>query len=193
MRRHTFFATLVLSTAVAAPAMAQFPRPAQRSHRAWITLSDGFGPTGGGLSGSTGMSQLLRAGATVNIANDYGIEVTGLRVQEVFPATKLVSNPVLNSPRADGVFASLAQLVPEGRGRGFPSVASLGGGVVQRPTNDPSKKRLTGAFQLGFEGNLWHPPVDWADGAMGLRLILMPAGNHRELYFIALTMGLRLG
>jgi hypothetical protein len=191
--RRISLATFAFLTAVAAPATAQFSRPAQRPHRAWITLSDGLGPTGGGLSGSTGMSQLFRAAATVNVANDYGVELTGVRVQEVFPATKLVSNPVLNSPRADGVFASLAQLVPEGRGRGFPSVASLGGGVVQRPTNDPSKKRLTGAFQLGFEGNLWHPPVNWADGAMGLRLILMPAGNHRELYLIALTMGLRLG
>jgi hypothetical protein len=99
----------------------------------------------------------------------------------------------LNSPRADGILASFAQLSAEGRGRRYPSVASLGGGVVRRPTNDPAKTRLTGAFQLGVESSLWRPPVSWFDTTMGLRVVLMPTTSHRMLYMLGLTLGIRAG
>jgi hypothetical protein len=193
MRRQTSLAAILLMLAAAMTASGQFQRPTPRAHRAWLTLSDGIGPSGGGITGSSGLSQLLRAAATVNVASDYGFELMALRIQETFPARKLLSDPTLNSPRADGVMLSFAQLNPDGRGRGFPASAVLGGGVVQRPTNDPDKKHLTGAFQLGVEGNVWRPPVSWADASMGLRAILMPSGNRRQIYLIALTMGIRVG
>jgi hypothetical protein len=193
MRRHTLLAAALLSTTFAAAAAAQYQPPPPRRHLAWITLTDGVGPSGGGLSGSTGLSQLFRAAATVNIVSDYGLEIDAMRIQEIMPTTKLLTDPTLNSPRADGIFASFAQFAAEGRGRGFPAIASIGGGVVRRPTNDPDKTRLTGAFQLGVEGSLWRPPVNWFDATAGLRLVLMPTGNGRRIYLVALTMGLRAG
>ena len=193
MRRPQLLAVLLCTTTLATSAVAQFQPPPQQPPRIWFGFSDGFGPSGGGISGSTGLSQLFRATGTVAITQNVGVELTALRIQESFPATKLLSDPTLNSPRADGILASFAQLSAEGRGRRYPSVASIGGGVARRPTNDPTKTRLTGAFQLGVESSVWRPPVSWFDTSMGLRVVLMPSTSHRMLYMLGLTLGIRAG
>ena len=194
MRRKRFLSVSLLCATLVIPARssAQFERPV-RSRRAWLVVSDGVGPNGGGLQGTTGLVQLFRASGIVAVTPTLGVEVTGLRIQELFPGLKVLNDPALNSPRADGVFAALAQFNRDGPGRGFPALASLGGGVVRRPTNDSTKKRLTGAIQVGIESSLWRPSVDWVDATGGLRLILMPAGNRHQIYILALTLGLRVG
>ena len=69
----------------------------------------------------------------------------------------------------------------------------IGGGVMKRPTNDPTKTRLTGGFMAGLEANLWQPSFERADLTAGGRLILLPSASHHQLYIIALTIGLRFG
>ena len=186
-------AFLVCATlAIPARSSAQYERPT-RTRRAWLVLSDGVGLNGGGLSGTNGLVQLFRGSGVVAITQSLGIEATAIRIQEVFPATKLVNDPTRNSPRADGLFASLAQFTSDGPRRGFPSLASIGGGVVRRPTNDPTRTRLTGAVQAGVESSIWTPANDWADVTGGLRLILMPAGDRHQIYVLGLTFGIRAG
>lgn len=195
VRRDRLFLLAVLSAALTIPASGQArvflrePRPP----RAWLVLSDGAGPSGGGLSSQTGLIQLFRVSGTVVVTPTLGIEVSGLRIQEILPAKKLFNDPALNNPKADGVVVALASLTREGRNR-FPATLSLGGGVMRRPTNDPTKTRLTGGFQAGIETSIWRPrQTDRVDGTAGARLILLPAGSGHKLYMLALTFGLRLG
>ena len=194
MRRVGTLAFVSLVMALMAPRRsgAQYVPPV-RSARAWLVVADGLGPSGGGLAGTTSLVQMFRASGVVAITQSLGFEATALRIQEVFPAAKLVSDPTRNSPRADGLFASIANFSNDGPAGGIPSLAVLGGGVVRRPTNDPAKTRLTGAIQAGVESGLLSTPVNWLDATAGVRLILMPAGDHHQVYILALTFGLRAG
>src|SRR5438132_5055917 len=82
MRDRLFLLTILLS----APAVAHaqlFPRESETA-RVWFVISDGMGPSGGGLSGATGLSQLYRASGTVAVSQNYGVEVSGLRIQEIY-------------------------------------------------------------------------------------------------------------
>jgi hypothetical protein len=192
MRRASLlFVALLLAPAAVARAQRFILEP--DVPRAWLVLSDGVGPNGGGLSNSSGLVQLFRASGTVAVTPTVGVEVSALRVQEIYPANKLFNDPALNSPIADGLTLAVASLTAEGDRTGFPASFVLGGGVMRRPTNDPTKKKLTGGFMAGIEAGLWRPTVDWVDAAAGARLILMPSANHHQIYMLALTLGLRFG
>lgn len=192
MRRLRYLFPLLLCPVLAMPkpCAAQFDRVVT-APMAWLVVSDGIGPSGGGLAGATGLVQLFRASGVVRVTGSFGLEATAARIQELFPATKLLSDPTRNSPRADGLFASIASFTNEGAG--IPSLASIGGGVVRRPTNDPTKTRLTGAFIAGVESNAANLGPRWLDVTGGVRLLLMPAGDHHQIYVLALTFGVRAG
>jgi hypothetical protein len=173
---------------------AQFDQPIYASTstpRAWIVVSDGVGPSGGSVAGTTGFSQFMRASAALVIHRNLGAEAGVLRIQEVVPAAKVVNDRVQNDPRADGVFVSLAQFSREGSGR-LPALGSIGGAVLRRPTNTAGVTRLTSGITGGIESQLADPFRSRLDMTAGVRAILMPGGNHRQLYVLALQMGLRL-
>jgi len=160
--------------------------------RVWFVVSDGLGPSGGGVAGTTGLSQLMRGAAIFNVARGYGAEAGVLRIQEVVPAVKIANDRVQNDPRADGAYLAIAQFSGEGRNRRIPAFASLGGAVMRRPTNTPGETRLTSGVVLGIESQLADPIPGPVDMAAGVRAVVMPGGSHRRLYVLALTMGLRL-
>jgi len=196
MRRHRFPRLVVLLATLVIPAVARgqgfFIRQA-RTPRAWLVVSDGVGLNGGGLANTSGFVQLFRASGTLAITATRGVEVTALRIQELLPSKKLLNDPSLNNPSADGLLIALASLKRDGANGGFSASTVIGGGVMRRPTNDPFKKRLTYGIEAGIESSLWKPPLDWVDATGGARLILMPAAGHGQLYIIALTFGLRFG
>lgn len=162
--------------------------------RGWIVLSDGAGPSGGGLSGATGLSQLYRASLTGVLTPTAGIEVSALRIQEIYPANKRFNDPALNSPKSDAVTLAYAALSRDGPNERFPASAVIGGGLFRRPTNDPAKTRLTGGLMAGLEGQLWRPgATDHLDFTGGGRVVVLPSASHHQLYIIALTLGLRFG
>jgi hypothetical protein len=191
MRRDKILLLAILFTPPAIAKAQDFPNERQTA-RAFLVVSDGAGPSGGGLSGATGLSQIYRASGTLAVTRTIGIEVSALRIQEIYPANRQFNDPSLNSPKADGLLVAIASLSHDGR-EWFPASAVIGGGVMKRPTNDPTKRRLTGGFMAGIEGHLWSPPVDWADFTAGARVILVPTTNRRQLYIIGLTLGLRVG
>jgi hypothetical protein len=182
---------LVLSSA----AHAQFDAPPQfgfSTPRIWFVVSDGVGPSGGGLAGTTGLSQLMRGAAVVNVARGLGAEAGVLRIQEIVPAVKVANDKVQNDPRADGVYLGITQFSREGSRQRIPAFATIGGAVMRRPTNTPGETRLTSGIIGGFESQLADPFPGPFDMTAGLRAVLMPGGNHRQLYVLALNMGLRL-
>lgn len=194
MRRNRFLllAMLCAMVVITTTASAQDWR-AQRTPRAYLVFSEGLGISGGGaLTGQSGLSQFLRVSGVVGIRNTHGIELSAIHVREVLPVAKLFDDPILNNPRADGLILSYASLSPQREG-GFPSILSIGGGVLRRPTNDPAKDRETWALHVGLESDLFKPPVDWADLSAGMRLLVMPGTNKRQLYVLAVTFGVRLG
>src|SRR4051812_32603118 len=193
MRRVQFTLLVLLSAIVVAPvASAQFiPQP--RQPRIWLVLSDGLGPTGGGVASSNDLIQLFRASATVSITPAIGIETSAIRIQQVFIGSRQFSDPSLTSAEADGLSVAVASLARDGPRNTFPSSLVLGGTLLNRPTNDPNKKRLTGGIMAGIEGNLWSPSAGWFDTVAGGRLILMPATYHHPLYLFALSLGVRFG
>jgi len=192
MRRDRFLLVAVLC---AIPTIARGQRfiPEPETARAWLVLSDGAGPNGGGLSNSSGLVQLFRASGTVAVTPTLGVEVSALRIQEIYPANKLFNNLALNSPEADGLVVALASLTRDGPRAKFPASAVLGGGVMRRPTNDSTRKHLTGGVMAGLEAGLWTPSIDWVDVTAGGRLFLMPSANHHQLYVFVLTLGFRFG
>jgi hypothetical protein len=189
---HRFrFLLLVLCVLAATDAASAQDRGLRRGPRAWLVLSDGLGVTGGGISGASGLSQLFRVSGVAALSNAHGIELSALRIQEVYPAAHRFDNPELNLPEADGLILSYASLAR--RGSAIPSVFSVGGGVLRRPSNDPLKDRHTWGAQLGLESDLADLPVDWADLSAGARVVVMPASNNRYLYMLAVTLGVRIG
>src|SRR6266850_4296565 len=152
-------AGILLAALCASPAVARaqrFPRQSDMP-RAWVVISDGVGPSGGGLSGQTGLSQLYRASLTAAITSSAGIEVSALRIQEIYPANKQFNDPALNSPKADGLTLAFASLSRDGPRERFPASAVIGGGVLRRPTNDSTKTKVTGGLMAGLEAHLWGP------------------------------------
>jgi hypothetical protein len=192
MRRDRLILLAILF-AVPAIARAQLFPPEPSIARAWLVLSDGAGPNGGGIANSSGLVQLFRASATVAVTPTIGIEASALRVQEIYPANRLFNDPALNSPKADGLTLALASLVSDGGRTRFPASTVLGAALLRRPTNDPTKTRLTGGVTAGLEAGLWRPSYDWVDVSAGGRLIVMPSSNHRQLYMLAISLGLRFG
>jgi hypothetical protein len=193
MRRGSF---LFVGLLFAIPAVAQsqlFPRE-PRAPRAWLVLSDGAGPNGGGISNSNGLVQLFRASGTVRLTPSIGVELSALRAQPIYTASRLFNDPTLNSPKADGLTLAIASLSRDGNRTRFPASTVIGGALLRRPTNDPARTRLTGGGMAGLEAGLWRPSsVDWVDATAGGRLIVMPSSNHRQLYMVVLTLGLRFG
>jgi hypothetical protein len=172
---------------------AQFLPREPRLPRAWLVLSDGVGRNAGGISNSSGLVQLFRASGTVAVTPTVGVELSALRTQVIYPANRLLNDPALNSPKLDALTLAFASLTREDDHTRFPGSAVLGGGVMRRPTNDPTTSRLTGGVMAGIESGLWKPDADWVDATAGLRLILMPSTNHRQIYILALTLGIRFG
>jgi hypothetical protein len=192
MRRDRVILIAVLC-ALPATAWAQiFPRDPDVP-RAWLVLSDGVGRNAGGISNSSGLVQLFRASGTVAVTPSIGLELSALRTQVIYPANRLLNDPALNSPKLDALTLAFASLTREDDHTSFPGSAVIGGGVMRRPTNDPSKNKLTGGIMGGIESGLWKPASDWVDATAGLRLILMPSTNHRQIYILALTLGARFG
>ncbi|HEY6219008.1 MAG TPA: hypothetical protein VIV65_03055 [Gemmatimonadaceae bacterium] len=187
-----------LSVAAALPvaASAQFdeaPVFRPRVPRAWVVATAGIGPSGGGVAGTNGLSQLFRAATIISITQRYGIEAGVLRIQEVIPAVKVAGDRVQNDPRADGVYADFVSFNRE-PGVGVPALGGFGFAVMHRPNNDPSSTKLTrttGALVGGVESQMLRTPFRFADISGGARVVLMPGGNHRELYLLAVTLGLR--
>lgn len=192
MRRNRFLllATLSATLALAARSDAQAGRLQRRSPRAYLVLSDGIGVSSGGLVGGSSLVQYFRAGAAARIYGSHGAELSAIRIQDIFPEQGL--RDPSNTVDVDGLILSYAGFAPQ-RGGGFPSVFSIGGGVVRHRTDGTGKGRETGAVQLGLEGDLWKPPVEWADVSTGLRVLIMPGSQGRQAYVIALTFGIRLG
>src|SRR3954471_3246194 len=90
-RRFFGWVLLALSCVLPAAAGAQFDAPAQyglRPPRLWFVVSDGVGPSGGGVAGTTGLSQVLRGAAYLNVARGLGAEGGVLRIQEIVPSVK---------------------------------------------------------------------------------------------------------
>lgn len=192
MRRDRF---ILIAVCCASPAIAWaqiFPREPD-APRAWLVLSDGVGRNAGGISNSSGLVQLFRASGTVAVTPKVGVELSALRTQVIFPANRLFNDPSLNSPKLDALTLAFASLTSENDHTTFPGSAVIGGGVFRRPTNDPTSNRLTGGVMAGIESGLWRPAADWVDATAGLRLILMPSSNHRQIYILALTFGIRVG
>jgi hypothetical protein len=192
MRRHRLILLAVLF-AVPVIARAQLFLPEPSMARAWLVLSDGAGPNGGGISNSSGLIQLFRASGTVAVTPTIGIEASALRVQVIYPANRLFNDPALTSPKADGLTLAFASLVGDGGRTRFPASTVLGAALMRRPTNDPTKTRLTGGVTAGLEAGVWRPSYDWVDVTAGGRVIVMPSSNHRQLYMLAITLGLRFG
>jgi hypothetical protein len=195
MRRdHLLLAALLLAEPMVARAQLFPSEPREpRVPRAWLVLSDGVGRNAGGISNSSGLVQLFRASGTVAVTPSIGFELSALRTQVIFPANRLLNDPSLNSPKLDGLTLGVASLTGEGDGTRFPGSAVLGGALLRRPTNDPTMTKVTGGLMAGVESGLWRPGSDWVDTTAGLRLILMPSSNHRQIYILALTLGARFG
>jgi hypothetical protein len=196
MRRDRFAVLGMLCAMVVTAATASgqdFSYHAPEVPRAWLVLSDGIGVNGGGLSNANGVIQLLRASATVRFNDFRGVELSALRIQPVTSSIRLANDPEVNDPRADGLVLSFASLNRDGPGGGFPASAIVGAGVMRRPTNDPTKTRLTSGYMAGVESNLRDLPTDHADLTGGLRLTLLPAGNRHFLYTVEVTAGIRIG
>lgn len=193
MRRARFTFLAILFALAAAPTMARaqfIPQP--RRPRIWLVLSDGAGPTGGGVANQNDLIQLLRASATVAVTQSVGVEISALRVQQIFIGSKQFNDPSLTSAEADGLAVSFASLGRDPRDT-YPSSVVFGGTLLRRPTIDPNKTRLTGGIMAGIEAGMWTPSVNWFDATAGGRLILMPAAYHHPVYLFALTFGLRFG
>ena len=187
-----FFAAALPSAASAQFDEAPVFRP--RIPRAWVVATAGIGPSGGGVAGTTGLSQIFRAATVLSFTQQYGIEAGVLRIQEVVPAVKVAGDRVQNDPRADGVYADFVSFSRQTR-VAVPSLAGFGFAVMNRPTNDTASSKLsrkTGAVVGGVESQLAGTPLRFADVSGGARFVLMPGGHHRQLYVIAVTLGLRL-
>jgi hypothetical protein len=185
---------LCAMVATTATAKAQdFSYHATETPRAWLVLADGIGVNGGGLTNATGVIQLFRASATVRFNDFRGVELSAIRLQPISPSIELKNDPEVNDPRADGLVLSYAALNRDGPNGGYPSAALIGFGVMRRPTNVVGQTRLTGGLMAGIESNLTDLPTDHADLTGGLRITLLPAGNHHFLYTVGITGGIRIG
>jgi hypothetical protein len=192
MIRARYLSIALLALPMIARAQFDPARYGQQMPWAWLVVSDGVGPNGGGVAGTTGLSQMMRAAAVVPVYHSLGFETGVLRLQEIIPAVKVANDRVQNDPRADGAYLSLAQFSREGSGRGIPGMVSFGGGVMRRPTNTPGDTRLTSGIVMGVESQLADPLPGRMDMSAGLKAVLMPGGNHRQIYVLALFGGLRL-
>lgn len=192
MRRDRLVLVVLLCAIPAIARSQMFPREPSVP-RAWLVLSDGVGPNGGGISNSNGLVQLFRASGTLRVTPAIGVEVSAFRAQPIYTASRLFNDPTLNSPKADGLTLAFASLSRDGNRTRFPASTVIGGALLRRPTNDPTRTRLTGGVMAGLEAGLWRPSVDWVDATAGGRLIVMPSSNHRQLYMVVLTLGLRFG
>src|SRR5258708_2826578 len=166
MRRDRF---ILIAVFCATPAIARaqiFPREPDFP-RAWLVLSDGVGRNAGGISNSSGLVQLFRASGTVAVTRTVGFELSALRTQVIYPANRLLNDPALNSPKLDALTLAFASLTREDEHTRFPGSAVLGGGVMRRPTNDPTTSRLTGGIMAGIESGLWRPDAEWFDATAG--------------------------
>ena len=189
MRRTGFLvvAALCLSGATAAAQVGGVAR----EPRAFLVFSDGISITSGGSpTGRSGLSQYFRVSGVLRVYGHRGLEVSAIRIQDLVATSRFI-DPKAN-PEADGLLLSYASLTRQ-RGGGFPSVFSIGGGVVTRATADPAVDRRSWAIQAGFESDLTRLPVSWADLTAGARLLVMPGSIDRNVYIAALTFGIRVG
>jgi hypothetical protein len=191
MRRLSLvLAALTLGAAVARDADAQ--ARTRRSPRAFFTISDGLGVgTGGALNGGVGLSQMMRVGGAVRVRGGSGLDISAVRVQMVLPTDGRFSDPEIRSPAGDGLFLSYGSFKPR-RGGGFPSVFTLGPGVMSRKRGDGSKLE-TGAIRIGFDGETMNRLTEWMDFNVSAHLIVMPARDRRQMYTAALSLGFRIG
>jgi hypothetical protein len=189
-RRSIVLAALCLASVIALDAGAQ--SRARRSPRAFFTISDGLGVgTGGALNGGVGLSQMMRVGGAVRVYRGSGFDLSAVRVQMILPTEGRFSDPEIRSPAGDGLFLSYGSFMPR-RGGGFPSVFTLGPGVMSRKRGDGSKLE-TGAIRVGFDGESMNRLTEWMDLNVSAHLIVMPARDKRQMYTAALSLGFRIG
>lgn len=189
MRRAVVLAVLALTTAFAS---AEAQSRGRRSPRLFATVSDGLGVgSGGTVTGGTGLAQMMRAGAVARVYGTHGLDLSAVRIQMVIPANSQFEDPEYNDPSGDALILSYAGMRTP-RGGGFPSVFTIGGGVVRRKTSLATDKE-TWAARIGFDGESMLRPTEWLDANISAHLLVMPGRDRRQMYTAALSVGFRIG
>lgn len=164
----------------------------RRSPRAFVTISDGVGAaSGGGLGGGGGLSQMMRVGGSARVWGAHGVDVAAVRVQMIIPAKGRFADPEFNNPVGDALILSYGSFGQK-RGGGFPSVFSVGGGVISRKRSDGGT-RETWAARIGFDSESMIQPTTWLDGSVSAHLLVMPGRDRTQMYTAALSWGFRIG
>lgn len=196
MRRSMIVALACLTSSIALSAEAQedgLSRRMLREPRAFFVLSDGLGiGSGGTLGGSTGLAQMMRAGGAVRIAGVHGLDLSAVRLQMVVPSNSQFNDPEFNDPSGDALFLSYGTFSAP-RGGGFPSVFTIGGGVMRRRTSDLSAKRETWAVRAGYDAESLVAPTEWMDVNVSFHLVVMPGRERSKMYVAAISLGVRIG
>jgi hypothetical protein len=184
----SFLVLLAVSTSASAQSGRIRPTP-----RAWGIVGDGIGVnSGGGDLAAGSLWQLFRAAGVLAITRSHGVEVSAMRSQELVPVRQRLVNPQ-TSVFGDGVFLSYATFDRDRFG-GIPSTLSIGPGAIRRPPLDPGgPNRDTWAAQVGIEGTLYEPPVQWTDLSVGLRVLVMPGSPGHTAALLTLSFAIRAG
>jgi hypothetical protein len=183
---------LALSLLFAVSVLADAQSRGRRSPRAFITISDGIGVgSSGGLGGGSGLTQMMRVGATARVWGAHGVDIAAIRVQMIVPARGRFADPEFNNPSGDALILSYGNFSPK-RGGGFPSVFSVGGGFVSRKRSDGGTLE-TWAARIGFDSESLVQPTSWLDGSVSAHLLVMPGRDRAQMYTAALSWGFRIG
>ncbi|MEO5567086.1 MAG: hypothetical protein ABIR92_01250 [Gemmatimonadaceae bacterium] len=192
--RSSFLVLSCLSTlALVAEGQDDLRRPIRREPRAYFVISDGLGiGSGGALGSSTGLAQMMRAGAAVRLAGSHGLDVSAVRVQMVVPANTRFTDPDFNDPSGDALILSYGTF-GQRRGGGFPSVFTIGGGVMRRRIGDLSARRDFWAVRAGYDAESLIAPTRWMDVNASFHLLVTPGREQSKMYVAAFSLGIRIG
>lgn len=143
--------------------------------RELFTVSDGIGTGGGGaLNNGTQFLQVMRASAAV-LRGRHGVEVTALRLQEIFGQPRGFTDREFANTEGDG--ATLSYLRAVRNRSGTPSVLALGGGVIRRETSEAGRTRDTWLARVGYDTDPFWTPGPFAAGVNFQGMLSSSRGN----------------